>query len=148
MPALVIGKPNPGDQKPGDKPAAKGLTLGGAPKSDVSEDVAELARRIRTIEERYNTMQTKSQFIEHNMLSYHKQALGETKTINSDVREIKRQISEIKDRILALIKEIQMSAKRDEIKILERYINMWEPVNFVTRGEVEDLISEKFEELK
>jgi chromosome segregation ATPase len=155
MPAIVLGKPKPNEQKPepGQKPEAKGLTFG-APKpheeqkSKVSEDMAELTRRLRTIEERYNTMQTKSQFIEHNMLSYHKQALGETKTLNSDVREVKRELAEIKDKILALIKEIQLSAKKDEIKILERYINMWEPVNFVTRNEVADIIKEILEERK
>jgi hypothetical protein len=152
MPAIVIGKPKPGEQKP--KP--KGITIGGpkpgpageeaAPK--MSEDMAELTRRIRTMEERYNTLQTKTQLVEQNMLSYHKQAIGETKTINTDFREIRREIEEIKDRILTLIKELQLSAKKDEVKVLERYINLWEPVNFVTRTEVQDLIKEALENNK
>jgi hypothetical protein len=143
MPAIVIGKPKPGQQAPGGPPG--GLAIGGPkPKADAgpSEDVSELMRRVRTMEERYNTLQSKVQLIEQNMISYHKQAIGETKTLNGDIREIRRQIEEIKDKILTLIKEIQLSAKKDEVKVLERYINLWEPINFVTKGEVEDLIKE------
>jgi hypothetical protein len=151
MPAIVIGKPKPGEQKPAQP---KGLTIGGPkpheakPSGPTGEDVAELTRRIRTMEERYNTLQSKTQLIEQNMLSYHKQAIGETKTINADIREIRREIEEIKDRILTLIKEMQLSAKKDEVKVLERYINLWEPINFVTRNEVQDLIKEALEENK
>jgi DNA repair exonuclease SbcCD ATPase subunit len=151
MPAITFGKPKPA--QPGQKPAPKGITFG-APKPkpkeeeapQTSEDIAELTRRIRTMEERYNTLQSKTQLIEQNMLSYHKQAIGETKTINSDFRELRREIEDIKDKILTLIKELQLSAKKDEVKILERYINMWEPVNFVTRKEVEEMLQEAFSE--
>lgn len=150
MPAIVIGKPKPGEQPA--KP--KGITFG-APKPEEkaealpsSEDIAELTRRIRTMEERYTTMQTKTQLVEHNMLSYHKQAIGETKTINVDIRELKREIEQIRDRILTLIKELQSCAKKDEVKVLERYINMWEPINFVTRNEIQELIKEALEDNK
>ncbi|MBW2981091.1 hypothetical protein KY360_06770 [Candidatus Woesearchaeota archaeon] len=155
MPAITIGKPKP--QPGGEKPKPKGITIGGpkpkpaeeeAAPPKMSEDIAELSRRIRTMEERYNTLQTKTQLIEQNMLSYHKQAIGETKTINTDFREIRRDIEDIKDKILTLIKELQLSAKKDEVKVLERYINLWEPINFVTRTEVGDLIKEALEKNK
>ncbi|MBW2983882.1 hypothetical protein KY361_02105 [Candidatus Woesearchaeota archaeon] len=151
MPAITFGKPKPaGLGQAAPKP--KGITFGAPkPKSaeeapTPSEDIAELTRRIRTMEERYNTLQTKTQLIEQNMLSYHKQAIGETKTINTDFRDIKREIEDIKDKILTLIKELQLSAKKDEVKVLERYINLWEPVNFVTRKEVEEMLEEALEQ--
>ncbi len=149
MASITIGKPNPGQgqqQKPG------GISFG-APKpqhnaadSSTAEDIAELTRRIRTMEERYTTLQSKTQLIEQNMLSYHKQAIGETKTTNTDVREIRREIEQIKDRVLTFVKELQLCAKKDEVKILERYLNLWEPVNFVTHNEVQDLIKEALED--
>lgn len=108
----------------------------------ISNDVKGLSRRLRTIEERYTNLQTKTQITEQNMLSRHKQITTEIKTINSEINEIKKEIIEIKDRILLLIKELQMCAKREEVKILDKYINLWEPVNFVTRNEVKDIIKE------
>lgn len=150
MPAITFGKPKPAQPGQAAPAKSKGLSFG-APKPkageeapQTSEDIAELTRRIRTMEERYNTLQSKTQLIEQNMLSYHKQAIGETKTINTDFRELRREIEEIKDKILTLIKELQLSAKKDEVKILERYINLWEPVNFATRKEVEEMIQEAF----
>ncbi len=32
------------------------------------------------------------------------------------------------------------------IKVLEKYVNMWEPLNFVTRKEVERIVREVLEE--
>jgi len=114
----------------------------------ISNDVKELSRRLRTIEERYTNLQTKTQITEQNMLSRNKQITTEIKTINSEINEIKKEIIEIKDRILLLIKELQMCAKREEVKILDKYINLWEPVNFVTRNEVKDIIKETLEGIK
>ena len=31
-------------------------------------------------------------------------------------------------------------AKKEHVKVLEKYINMWEPVNFVTKKDVEDIV--------
>ncbi len=82
------------------------------------------------------------------MLSRNKQITTEIKTINLEINEIKKEIIEIKDRILLIIKELQMCAKREEVKILDKYINLWEPVNFVTRNEVKDIIKETLKDIK
>lgn len=130
-----------------EKKKKGGITLGKSkPKEpeftpqlkNLSADLSDLNRRIRTLEGRYTTLQTKTQITEQNMLTRHKQNTIEFKTINMDVNEIKKNISEIKDRILLLIKEIQECAKKQEVKVLEKYINLWEPVNFVTRHEFEE----------
>ena len=39
-----------------------------------------------------------------------------------------------------IVKELQITAKRSEVKVLEKYINFWNPANFVTQNEVESLV--------
>lgn len=34
-----------------------------------------------------------------------------------------------------------MTATKEEVHTLNKYINLWEPVNFVTQNEVEKIIS-------
>ena len=34
------------------------------------------------------------------------------------------------------------TAKKEDVEVLQKYINLWEPVNFATRKEVEKLFSE------
>jgi len=104
-----------------------------------SNQMNELIRRMRILEERYTNLQTRSQLTEQNMLSRNRSFSTEIKAIISDIHEIKREIEEIKNRILMIIKELQTSARKDD---LERYVNMWEPIKFVTQDEVEEIVKE------
>jgi hypothetical protein len=118
-----------GDKK---KPAIPGPT----------DQFTELGRRLRTLEGRYTDLQTKSQVMEQNMLHSHKRLLNQLKPTNSDVREVKKELQEIKERMLSLIQELQSCAKKEEVKVLQKYVHLWEPMNFVTRDEVKDIIAE------
>ena len=112
------------------------------PMADLTEEVRNVSRRLKVSEERYTNLRTKVELTEQNMLSKDKQISTEIKTTNLDVHELKKELTEIKERIIMLIKELQTCAKREEVNVLEKYINLWEPVNFVTRNEVEDIIKD------
>ena len=134
-PALTFGaKPQPPGTPPGAPP--------GGPQQGAATEVRDLSRRLRTLEERYTNLQTKTQITEQNMLSRNKRISVEIKTINLDMNEIKKELLEVKDRILLLLKEIQSLAKKEELQVLNKYINLWEPINFVTRTEVAQIIEE------
>jgi len=109
---------------------------------EISNETKDIARRLRTIEERYSNLQTKTQITEQNMISRHRQVATDIKTINSEMIELKKEINDIKDKTLLIIKEIQGYSKKEDVKVLERYIHFWEPLNFVTRNEVREIINE------
>ena len=44
--------------------------------------------------------------------------------------------------MLEFISELKNAAKRDEVKVLEKYINIWNPVKFVTQNEVESIVKD------
>ena len=127
-----------------------GLFKGAAPKEqpagpgvrEIAEGVTDMGRRLRTLEERYTNLQSKAQLTEQNMLSRNKHLSTEIKTLNSEISDIKKEINEIKEMMLSMINELKATAKKEEVRILEKYINLWEPVNFVTRNEVKDIIKE------
>ena len=108
----------------------------------LSNETKDIGRRIRTLEERYSNMQTKAQINEQNMISRHKQVSAEFKTMNAELNDVKKEVMEMKDKILIIIKEIQSYAKKEEVKVLERYIHFWEPLNFVSRTELKEILDE------
>jgi len=107
-----------------------------------SSDMGNLERRLRLLEESFTNMRRALQVTEQNMLSKNKTFATEIKTMTSDIHDIKKETADIKDKIISLIKEMQTSAKRDEVKVLEKYINLWNPVKFVTQNEVEVIVKE------
>lgn len=120
---------------PKEEPSGPGV-------KEIAEEVTDMGRRLRTLEERYSNLQSKTQLTEQNMISRDRHLTTEIKTLNSEVNEIKKEINEIKEMILSIINELKATSKKEEVKVLEKYINLWEPVNFVTRNEVKDIIKE------
>ena len=107
-----------------------------------TEDIGNLGRRLRILEESITNIRGALQVTEQNMLGKNKVFATERRTLTSDMGDIKTEISEIKEKILEVVDELKGTAKRDEVKVLEKYINFWNPVNFVTHNEVDALVKE------
>ena len=134
-------------QLQGPQPAQhKGLFHKNAPAQPdfkaLTEDIGNLGRRLRILEESITNIRGALQVTEQNMLGKNKVFATEIRTLTSDMGDIKTEISEIKEKILELVNELKETAKRDEVKILEKYINFWNPVKFVTQNEVESIVKE------
>lgn len=135
--------------QPGDSKRHAGLFKHEKPQSGlspVSEELESTINRLRVLEERYTNLQTELRVTEENMINKNKKLVTEIKALTLDITELRKEINEIRDKILLIIKEMQGYARKEDIKVLQKYIEMWEPMNFVTHQEVEDIIKEKLAE--
>ncbi len=151
MVKIVLGKPKP--QVPGAPPSSGGGLFGSkqsAPQIDagVKEEVSSINRRLKLLEERYTNIRSKSQLMEQNMLQKNKSLFNEIKTINLELSELKKEITEIKDKILIILKETDGFARKEHVDILKKYIDLWSPMNFVSRNEIEDLVLDALEKIR
>ena len=111
--------------------------------SEVKGDINILERRLRVLEEGVTNIRKSLQVAEHSMLTKNKSLLTEMRTLNSDIVDIKKEIFEIKEKILLVVKDLESNAKINDVKVLEKYINLWNPIKFVTQEQVERIIDEK-----
>jgi len=105
--------------------------------------VNELIGRIRINENKLTNLRERLLVTDTNMISEYKKMMQEIKTLNLEIRELKKEIFNIKETFRDIIKETQNFAKKTDLKVLEKYINLWNPLNFVTSKEVEKIIKEK-----
>ena len=52
-------------------------------------------------------------------------------------------LNNMKETNMHIIKELQGFARKENLKVLEKYINFWNPLNFTTEEEVIKLIEER-----
>lgn len=109
------------------------------PNQEYSE-VNEISGRIRVLESKYSLARERIFLVNQNMVDSHKQFMVHIDNINSDIKEIKNDIYIIKDTLRTIIKEFDAFAKKEDLKVLEKYINMWSPLKFVTEAQVLELI--------
>jgi len=119
--------------------------------ADVSNQIGNLSRRLRMIEERYTTIRNKTQMTDQNMLQTHKDMSRSLKATNDELLELKREFMDLKDKVKLIVKELKDTADSDDLKTLQKYVELWEPINFVTKEQVkrliQDAVEEKIEEL-
>jgi predicted nucleic acid-binding Zn-ribbon protein len=115
--------------------------------ADLSMQLNNLSRRLRILEERYTSLRKKTQDTDQNILGLNKEVARESKLMHSELVDFRREFYDLRDKAKLIVKELKECAKTDEVKVLENYINLWEPVNFVTRREVERIVEQKVEEL-
>ncbi len=113
--------------------------------ADMTGQLRDFSRRLRLLEERYANQRKNLQVLEHNMISESKKIQQQERVLQQDIDDIKKQLYQMKQQFDIVSAALRDTAKREDVVVLEKYINLWEPLNFVTRKEVEKLVSELLE---
>ena len=128
-------------------PAPKKQTQ--APPAGPSREFLELTARLRMMEERYNELNNKAELIEQNMLIKNKKITNEVRAFKEDLEKLRSEITEIKDKIITIINEIKLLARKEDVQVLKKYLEYWKPANFITRSQLDEEITKlKAEMLK
>jgi len=110
----------------------------------VASKLNDISTRLKILEERYVTLRKKSQMTEQNIIESDKDSFDELRLLNDNLLEVKHSLKNLVEKLSLLSDEISSFASHDEFKILERYVNFWNPVDFITRKEVNDFLRRKF----
>ena len=108
-----------------------------------SQAVTALGSRLRVLEERYTNLRHKTQVTDQNMIELEKELRSEVKQMVSALDDMKKELDEVSRRSLQLAEEMRNTVKQSDFKVLEKYLEFWEPLQFVTREEVEGLLGVK-----
>ena len=114
---------------------------------DIAFVLNDLNARIRVLENKYSLFGERLLIINQNMIEEYKTLLRRIKTFESEFMDIKKDLFNIKEIISGLTKEMRLFAKKDSLQVLEKYINLWNPMNFVTEKDVINLINRSDEVL-
>lgn len=140
MPDLL--PPGPFAPQPVQKPAAPQIFT---PKpalemqelqKKVSNLIVDLSSRIRLLEERTENLRSHTDLIDKSLIEKHKTVISEIRSIEDGQRALRADMDMLKDVVERLTRRLDAFASKEEVKVLERYIELWQPLNFVTRSEL------------
>lgn len=131
-------------KKPEEKPkeAPKPQQAAQALPAEVAKQIDEIMRRLKLLEERYSGVRKKNQFTEQNMLKETKEIFQELNVLNSTISEIKGELSELGEKLGKLSDEVSSSAKKADLNVLAKYLDFWQPLEFLTKNEAEKMLKE------
>jgi len=122
------------------KPAAPSNPL-----NDVVLQLNDVSRRLIILEERYMNLRKKTQLTDQNMLENNKATNKQVADAKDSMTLFRRDISDVREKLKSIAGELTTCAKQQEVQVLSKYIDMWNPAGFVTRNEIYKLIKEQVE---
>jgi chaperonin cofactor prefoldin len=110
---------------------------------DMTYVLADLNNRVRTLESKYNLFGERLLVINQNMIEEYKKLLREMKAINLDMQRIKAESAETRAAIKNVVSELDLFARKENVRVVEKYLELLSPMNFVTEQQVERVVEEK-----
>ncbi|MBI4140081.1 hypothetical protein HY483_03920 [Candidatus Woesearchaeota archaeon] len=107
------------------------------------EEINALNARIRVVEERINDMRKRFKFLEENMIAYHKKNLKDAKDQQQQTYDVRRGLKILEGKMLVILKELQLAATKQDVTTLRKYIELWNPLKFITEETLQKRIDER-----
>lgn len=109
----------------------------------LSRQVADLLSRLRLLEGRYANLRREHQLTSHNMIEHHQNLAKQQRKLSDQLLELKRNVRDLKEQLDTMTGELADAATHHDLQVLERYLDFWQPMDFLTRNEAEKLIAER-----
>jgi seryl-tRNA synthetase len=112
-----------------------------------AKTILKLIERQKNLEENLDLLNEKYQMLDHNSVENFKKYFNKIKEIREEIKNIKLDIENIKENQKKIVKQLKITATKDDVSKLEKYIDFWEPLNFVTREEFDEFKTKLKKEL-
>jgi hypothetical protein len=106
----------------------------------IMKNLSEIASNLRILEDKYANLRRKIQLTDQTILEMQKNFFKEKKLLTEDLTESKMKLQELIDDLTTMKSELKDTVKNNDLKVLDRYLDLWEPLQYVTRKEVEDAL--------
>jgi len=113
------------------------------PESSAGFDQAQLFVWVKGLESKVNNMIRELDILKNDYVKKNTDLKKEVKAISADLLEAKRELSKSNEKIDLIIKELKNTAGSDELETIKKYIEFWNPMNFVTQRDLERAIDRK-----
>lgn len=103
----------------------------------IMKNLSEIASNLRVLEDKYSNLRKKIQLTDQTILEMQKNLFKEKKLLTEELTESKMKLQELMDDLSNMKSELKDTVKINDLKVLDRYLDLWEPLQYVTRKEVE-----------
>jgi hypothetical protein len=110
-----------------------------------SPQISGLATRVKLVEERYANLVKRNQITEESLLGFERDMKAELRAISSQTVTLRKHLQEIMGKLDGMQGELSAVVHKHEFQTVERYLDLWQPMQFITREEAKRLIADAME---
>lgn len=110
--------------------------------ADLARQLTGVATRLRLAEERYANLQKRNRLTEETLLEFERELSAELRATLQQVTDLRRRISDIDQKVNAIQGELGGFVRKHEFAVVERYLDLWQPVRFLSQDEAKRMIAQ------
>lgn len=112
---------------------------------DAARILSSFGTKIKSLEERQESLREKTLLLGQSFLKQEETLREEISMLKDEIKELRSDLERVKERTESIIQEIGNFARKEELKLVEKYMKIWEPLKFVKESEVKKMIAEALE---
>ena len=102
---------------------------------------------VKGLESKANNLLRQMDIFKNDYLKKNTDMKKEVKALTDDLLDLKRNHDSVVQKMDIVIKELRQTAGIEQVSILKRYVDLWNPLNFATQRDVERIIETKLSDL-
>ena len=110
-----------------------------------SFDLAKLYVWVKGLESKVNNLLREVDMLKNDFMKKQNSIKRDVKSMNEDILEVKHLQSKSNQQMDLIIKELKKTAGIEEVETLKKYVDFWNPINFVTQRDLERAIETKMQ---
>lgn len=113
------------------------------PSEESGYDPARLYVWVKALESKINNLLREVEVLKNDSSKKNNDLRKDVKMLNADLLELKRERDKTQQKMDLVIKELKQTAGLEEVMILRKYMEFWNPLNFVTQRDLERAVETK-----
>ena len=110
-------------------------------------DSAKLYVWIKGLESKVNNLLRELDVLKNDFIKRNGQLSKDFKTLSDDFLDTRHEQEKINQKLVLIINELKQTAGQEEVVTLKKYVEYWNPLNFVTQKDLERAVESKLQEL-
>lgn len=111
-------------------------------------DNAKLYVWVKGLESKVNNLLREVDVLKNDFIKRANQLNKDFKTLSDDLLEVRHEQEKMNQKMTLIINELKQTAGQEEVMTLKKYVEFWNPLNFVTQRDLEKAIENKLVEMK
>lgn len=109
------------------------------------EEISGITRRLKLLENSVNNLRNSNDNLEKNSIDQQKENRRDIKLLEEENTELKDTIRLLKNTLKKIADDMGNVARADEVKVIKKYLDLWNPVKFTTPEMVTRIVREEID---
>lgn len=110
--------------------------------------LTDMNTRLKDLDEKHSLLKEKTLLLGQSFLKQEENITKELAIMKDEMKEMRAEMERMKEGIQHIIHESANFARKEELRLLDKYMKLWEPLKFVKQEEVRKMIDESMKKVK